>query len=48
MRLVSLFLCLLLSLPALAERKQSFGELDVHYSVFNSSFVQPEIAAAAT
>ncbi|MDX5372953.1 MAG: DUF4426 domain-containing protein [Pseudomonadaceae bacterium] len=43
---VSLFLCLLLALPAFAERKQSFGELDVHYSVFNSSFLQPDVAAA--
>lgn len=46
-RFVSLFFCLLLALPAVAERKQTFGELDVHYSVFNSSFLQPEIAAAA-
>ncbi len=46
-RLASLLLCLLVALPALAERKQTFGELDVHYSVFNSSFLQPDIAAAA-
>ena len=36
-----------LALPAVAERKQTFGELDVHYSVFNSSFLQPDVAAAA-
>jgi hypothetical protein len=45
-----LMLCLLslcLALPAFAERKQTFGELDVHYSVFNSSFLQPDIAAAS-
>jgi hypothetical protein len=36
-----------MALPAAAERKQSFGDLDVHYSVFNSSFLQPDIAAAA-
>ena len=46
-RFVSLVFCLLLALPAVAERKQTFGELDVHYSVFNSSFLQPDIAAAA-
>jgi hypothetical protein len=45
-----LILCLLtlcLALPAFAERKQSFGSIDVHYSVFNSSFLQPDTAAAA-
>ncbi|MDG9929799.1 MULTISPECIES: DUF4426 domain-containing protein [unclassified Pseudomonas] len=46
-RFASLLFCLLLALPAVAERKQTFGELDVHYSVFNSSFLQPDIAAAA-
>jgi hypothetical protein len=46
-RLASLLLCLLVALPAFAERKQTFGDLDVHYSVFNSSFLQPDIAAAA-
>ncbi|MEO4048607.1 DUF4426 domain-containing protein [Pseudomonas sp. CAU 1711] len=45
-RFASLLLCLLLALPAYAERKESFGELDVHYSVFNSSFLQPDVAAA--
>ncbi|MFG0380351.1 DUF4426 domain-containing protein [Pseudomonas sp. zbq_18] len=44
-RFVSLVFCLLLALPAVAERKQTFGELDVHYSTFNSSFLQPDIAA---
>ena len=46
-RFVSLVFCLLLALPAVAERKQTFGELDVHYSVFNSSFLQLDVAAAA-
>ena len=46
-RFVSLVFCLLLALPAVAERKQAFGELDVHYSLFNSSFLQPDVAAAA-
>ena len=48
MRRFALFLvALCLALPAAAERKQSFGELDVHYSAFNSTFLQPDIAAAA-
>ncbi|MDP2246443.1 DUF4426 domain-containing protein [Pseudomonas sp.] len=46
-RIALLFIALCLSLPALAERKQSFGDLDVHYIAFNSSFLQPDIAAAA-
>lgn len=46
-RFTSMLLCLLLALPAFAERKQTFGELEVHYSAFNSSFLQPDIAAAA-
>ena len=46
-RFTSLIFCLLFALPAFAERKQTFGELDVHYSVFNSSFLQPDVAAAA-
>ena len=41
-----LLMSLCLSLPALAEQKQSYGDLDVHYSAFNSGFLQPEIAAA--
>jgi hypothetical protein len=45
-RITLLFIALCLSLPALAERKQSFGDLDVHYIAFNSGFLQPDIAAA--
>ncbi|MES2818864.1 MAG: DUF4426 domain-containing protein [Pseudomonadota bacterium] len=45
-RLALFLLALCLALPAVAERKQTFGDLDVHYSAFNSSFVQPDIAAA--
>ena len=44
--LLLMSLCLSLSLPALAEQKQSYGDLDVHYSAFNSGFLQPEVAAA--
>lgn len=40
-------LTLLLTLPAMAERKHSVGEYDIHYIAFNSGFLQPEIAAAA-
>lgn len=46
----TLMICLLtlcLGLPAFAERKQAFGDIDVHYSVFNSSFLQPDTAAAS-
>ena len=46
-RIIPFLIALCLALPAAAERKQSFGELDVHYSVFNSSFIQPDIASAA-
>lgn len=46
-RLALVLIALCLSLPAFAERKQSFGDLDVHYSAFNSSFLQPDIAAAS-
>ena len=40
-------LALLFALPAVAERKHSVGEYDVHYIAFNSGFLQPDIAAAA-
>lgn len=45
-RIIPFLIALCMALPAAAERKQSFGDLDVHYSVFNSSFLQPDIAAA--
>ncbi|MGP0172972.1 DUF4426 domain-containing protein [Pseudomonas sp. NCHU5208] len=45
-RIIPFLIALCLALPAAAERKQSFGDLDVHYSVFNSSFIQPDIASA--
>ena len=46
MRRLALFLiAICLALPAAAERKQSFGDLEVHYNAFNSSFLQPDIAA---
>ena len=46
-RLALILITLCLSLPAVAERKQSFGDLDVHYIAFNSGFLQPDIAAAS-
>jgi len=45
-RFLLLMFALCLALPAAAERKQTFGALDVHYSAFNSAFLQPDIAAA--
>jgi hypothetical protein len=45
-RLALMVLAFCLALPAMAEQKQSYGELDVHYSAFNSSFLQPDVAAA--
>jgi hypothetical protein len=48
MRRLALFLMsCCLALPVLAEQKKSFDTLDVHYSVFNSSYLQPDIAAAS-
>lgn len=46
-QLIICLLTLCLALPAFAERKQTFGSIDVHYSVFNSSFLQPDTAAAS-
>lgn len=45
-RLALLVLAFCLALPAMAEKKETYGELDVHYSAFNSGFLQPEVAAA--
>ena len=51
MRRLALFLIsLCLALPVLAadaakpERKEVFGDVTVHYSAFNSSFLTPEVA----
>ncbi|HZJ95805.1 MAG TPA: DUF4426 domain-containing protein [Thiopseudomonas sp.] len=45
--LLALCLSFMLAFAVQAERKQSYGELDVHYSIFNSTFLQPEAAVAA-
>ncbi|NBA98665.1 DUF4426 domain-containing protein [Pseudomonas sp. R5(2019)] len=50
--LAVLLFSLCLALPVLAadaakpERKEVFGDLTVHYSAFNSSMLQPDVAAA--
>ncbi|MFC3608294.1 DUF4426 domain-containing protein [Stutzerimonas tarimensis] len=44
--LIALF-ALFMALPAFAERKQTFGDYDIHYIAFHSSFLTPEIASAA-
>lgn len=35
-----------LSVTAQAEQKQTFGNYEVHYNAFNSSFLQPKVAAS--
>lgn len=48
MRLILLLIALSLSLPAsAAERMQHLGDLQVHYSAFNASYLQPQIANAS-
>jgi len=48
MRLVLLLIALCLSLPvSAAERMQRLGDLQVHYSAFNASYLQPQIANAS-
>lgn len=48
MRLILLLIALCLSLPAsAAERMQRLGDLQVHYSAFNASYLQPQIANAS-
>lgn len=37
-------LCLFWTAPSLAEQKQVFGDYEIHYNVFNSTFIKPEIA----
>ncbi|WP_435038333.1 DUF4426 domain-containing protein [Pseudomonas neuropathica] len=52
-RLALLLLTACLSASALAadvikgERKETFGDVTVHYNTFNSTFLQPDIAKAA-
>lgn len=46
--LLALSLSFFIALTAHADvkRKQSYGTLDVHYNIFNSTFLQPETAQA--
>lgn len=44
--LLAISLSFFMAFAVQAERKQSYGELDVHYNIFNSTFLQPETAAA--
>lgn len=46
-RALTLLLGLLIATTAVAERKQSYGDYDIHYIAFNSGFLQPDVAAAA-
>lgn len=43
---VCLSFFMVLTVHAEVKRKQSFGALDVHYNIFNSTFLQPDIARA--
>ncbi|MDY7562794.1 DUF4426 domain-containing protein [Pseudomonas sp. 10B1] len=54
MRRLALFICAIcLALPAIAadyakpERKEVFGDTTLHYSAITSSYLQPDVAAAA-
>ena len=44
--LLALSLSFFMAFAAHAERKQSYGALDVHYNIFNSTFLQPDTARA--
>ena len=52
-RIAAFVLSLCLSIPVFAadaarpDRKEVFGDTTVHYSAFTSSFLQPDVAAAA-
>ena len=39
-------LSLLFSSLSFAQQKESFGDYDIHYAVFNSTFITPEVAKA--
>jgi hypothetical protein len=45
-KLITLLLPLLLSTLSYSENMQAFGNYEVHYSVFNTSFLTPDIAEA--
>lgn len=41
----ALFILLLLTLPAQAQQSEMFGPYELHYSVVNTTFLDPKIAA---
>jgi hypothetical protein len=45
---IKLFACMALvfTLSVQAEQTQTFGKYEVHYNAFNSSFLQPKVAAS--
>jgi hypothetical protein len=40
-----LIACVLLATPALAQQSERFGPYELHYSVVNTTFIEPEVAA---
>lgn len=44
MKHIIIFFCFIFSSLVQAEQKQSFGELEVHYNTFESTFLTPKIA----
>lgn len=44
MKHIVIFFCFIFSSLSYAEQKQSFGELELHYNVFESTFLLPKIA----
>lgn len=40
-----LLACMAFALPALAQQSQRFGPYELHYSVVNTTFLEPEVAA---
>ena len=44
MKLLTLISTLLIASVSWAEQKQTIGEYEVHYSAFNSTFLEPDIA----
>ncbi len=44
MKHIIIFFCFIFSSLSYAEQKQSFGELELHYNTFESTFLLPKIA----
>ena len=43
---LSLSFFMVFTVHAEVKRQQSYGELDVHYNIFSSTFLQPDTAKA--